>query len=241
MKPVDKLGRPVYGRTWQKLVQTGNRLIKAGYDEKDAKPNLFVRRIEAPRHGVSGSYYADLRGTNTVPIWENPDPLFYAFLQPTPPPWLLRRLWSEEIGRLMSGYGIRVRLSFYETDEPEGLFFEDGDGYCGRCGIDFRAGGLFCPTCSQVVEAEDRAARTINCGACRNGIDPKSEIYIRHHASYFPPRLVTVHSACHAAIHLHGKHPDLAPPKGDAERFYTRVARTDTAHGLGRTTQDSPD
>jgi hypothetical protein len=221
MKPVDKFGHPIYGRTWQVLVEFGDRLGKAGYTEHHAKPNLFVRKMEDSRYGVNGSYYADLRGTDIVPIWEDADPLFYAFFRPTPHSWLARRLWSEEIGRLMSGYGIPTRLSFYNTSEPGGLFFDEGDGYFARCGIDFGAEGLYCRSCSPIVEAEQRAARTIDCGACGVGIDPQNELYIRHHVSYFPPRAVVVHVSCHAAIHLQGKHSHLAPPKGDAERFYT--------------------
>ncbi len=223
MKPVDKFGRSIYGRTWERLVEIGDHLVDAGYTEHEAKPNLFARRVVDP----AGAYYADMRGTRLVPVWSDPHPLFYALFRPPPPPWLQRRLWSNEVRRLTSGYDVEIRLSFEQTEEPGGLFFEEGDGYCARCGSDFGAEGLFCRTCLPIVEAGRRvtestrkAARMVDCAACGVGIDPRGQLYIRHHVSYFPPNTVIVHLACHAAIHLQGRHPHLAPPKGDAARFY---------------------
>ena len=228
MKAIDKFGRPIYGRTWERIVDLGNRLLRAGYVERVSKPNLFVRIAETDT--VEGRFYADFRGTEVVPIWEDSDPLFYAFFRPEPPAWKQRRLQLREVGRLMSGFGVPVRFSFYATSEPGGLFFGDykddggfvdaGDGYCFRCGSDFRDEGPYCPACRLVIEQEAKEARMIECAACQGSIDPWAETYIRHHVTYFPESVATVHDRCHADIHLNGKYPGLAPPAGDAAKFY---------------------
>jgi hypothetical protein len=196
--------------------------MNAGYEETASKPNLFYGRDDgAIAGGPYVVFFADLRGTGIIPIWEDSDPLFYASMKPSPPGWMQRRRCFQEIGRLMSGFGLRLRLSFCSTSEPGGLFFDDvGDGFCARCGVDFRADGLYCTGCLPGILVERKAARSFACGACGEGIDAENDVYIRHHVTYFPESVVIVHDACHAAIHLGGKHPNLAPPSGDAERFY---------------------
>jgi hypothetical protein len=46
MEPKDKFGRPIYGPTWRKILDCGNRLMNAGYAESPLKPNLFLRRVD---------------------------------------------------------------------------------------------------------------------------------------------------------------------------------------------------
>jgi hypothetical protein len=141
-----------------------------------------------------------------------------------------RRFWFEEVGRLVSGHGVRVSGGSQSFLEP---YYEKtidgreignpsyGDGFCARCGTDFQSEGFYCPACTPLVAAEAMAARMLACEACGGPIDPSTNFtYIRHHVTYFPERVAIVHAVCHADIHLHGKYPNLTPPKGDAERFY---------------------
>lgn len=71
MRPVDKLGRPIYQHIFRKLQEYGKLLEQYGYYESIQKPNLFYRK----RRIVI--FYADMRGTERSPIWENSSPLFY--------------------------------------------------------------------------------------------------------------------------------------------------------------------
>lgn len=121
MKPIDKLGRPIYGRTWERITNLGRLLVQAGYEEHGAKPNLFVRRDHVD--GMECRFYADLRGTDVVPIWEDSNPLFYAFFRPDPPIDRQRELWLREVERLGTRFGVSVRFSFYATSEPDGILF----------------------------------------------------------------------------------------------------------------------
>ncbi len=65
-----------------------------------------------------------------------------------------------------------------------------------------------------------------NCEAC--GYDCAFDISSRmkeplsqHHISYFPERIVFVHTSCHFAIHYRGLRPDLIKyEEGDSKKFY---------------------
>ena len=245
MEPRDKFGKAIYGRTWSNITDFGARLLEAGYVESPAKPNLFSREVAAtdPRTAARARdlgypiidepasiicrFYADLRGTSEVPIWSDPTPLFYAFFNPDLSPWLQRRFWLEEVGRLVSRYGLRVRFSWYKTDELGGLFFDGfGDGDCMRCGVSFHDEGLYCTSCQCMVEKEQKEKRLIRCAACNAALDPWEEPPIRHHVRYFPEDVVIVHERCHANIHLQDQYPNLRPPPGEAEKFYSKRLAT---------------
>ena len=64
MKPVDKFGRKIYSKTFRILLFYGKLLEEAGYRESKKKPNLFYRKTE------DVIFFADMRGTDEVPIWE---------------------------------------------------------------------------------------------------------------------------------------------------------------------------
>src|SRR5208283_5049859 len=70
----NKDGRPILSETtWRKLLDTGKKLEALGYTELSLKQNLFSRKVN---HGY---IYADLRGTEVVPIWDQPVPLLYFY------------------------------------------------------------------------------------------------------------------------------------------------------------------
>ena len=86
------------------------------------KQNLFSRRVD---HGY---IYADLRGTEIVPVWDDPVPLLYFFAGQGRP--VLeeeeRTILKDEFKRLRDA-DCRPRFRFYATSEPEGLFFGDDE------------------------------------------------------------------------------------------------------------------
>lgn len=57
----------------QRLNVIGKQLVALGYRDTPGKPGLFVRKCP----GVT--FYADMRGTEVVRIWEDPRPLMYHF------------------------------------------------------------------------------------------------------------------------------------------------------------------
>lgn len=115
------------------------RLIAAGYKESKKKPLLFRNPTD------KCVFFADMRGTEIVPIWDDTSPLFYAFkFRRNYPNWEKRRILKHEMERLAK-YECHVRLSFYDEGEPDGLMFNsEEDGYCKWCGNDFRDSGLYC-------------------------------------------------------------------------------------------------
>lgn len=121
-------------------------------------------------------FYADMRGTREVPIWDKPCPLFYTRTESEIAGWRIRRVRSDEMSRLRC-YQVGTRLSFYsgpsedfpstraqedqilasgfgggeEVDGPDESMSHAGgpeeDGACKLCGTDFRDYGFLCPTC----------------------------------------------------------------------------------------------
>jgi len=119
----NKDGRPIFSETtWRKLLETGKKLEALGYVELSHKQNLFSRKVD---HGY---IYADLRGTEIVPIWDDPIPLLYFFARQgeSVPEEEERTMLKDEFKRLRDA-DCRPRFSFYATSEPEGLFFGDNE------------------------------------------------------------------------------------------------------------------
>ena len=71
MKPYDKFGNKLYPKTYIEIANIGRKLQILGYKEHERKPNLFFIKHH------TGTFYADLRGTGMVPIWEDTRALFY--------------------------------------------------------------------------------------------------------------------------------------------------------------------
>lgn len=71
MKPVDRFGRPIYQHIYRQLEVIRQKLVRYGYRESQSKPNLFYCSYNIV------IFFADMRGTELVPIWEDPVPLFY--------------------------------------------------------------------------------------------------------------------------------------------------------------------
>lgn len=66
------------------MLETGKKLKKLGYKESTTKPHLFYKHIKTEIRSkdgqitrVNGAVFADLRGTEIVPIWSDSRPLIY--------------------------------------------------------------------------------------------------------------------------------------------------------------------
>lgn len=57
------------------------------------------------------------------------------------------------------------------------------------------------------------------CAACGKTMIVGWHGITRHHTSYFPEAIVTVHQSCHLLIYSSNKYPHLKPPESDKERF----------------------
>lgn len=221
MKAIDKFGNAIYPKKFSKLKENGKFLVANGYFESKNKPNLFCKRIP------QGWFYADMRGTEEVPIWKDTRPLFYWKLNSETPKWERRRLIKKELVDLFS-IGCPCRLSFYAyrseefeytnvfIDENAGIFMWD-DGYCRFCGKDCQCESSFC---SKECEEKYENALKTPCEVCNNKIDLFKEV--RHHISYSPEKVVFVHASCHTKIHITNEFPHLKPSKDEIERFYKK-------------------
>ena len=72
MRPIDKFGNEIYPKIFFILRKIGRKLESIGYSEKnEEKPNMFSRQV------MDIVFYMDMRGTEEVPIWMEPCPMFY--------------------------------------------------------------------------------------------------------------------------------------------------------------------
>lgn len=223
MRANDKFGRPIYPHIFRILQRYGDLLSEKGYSESYHKPNLFYKRTE------SLIFFADMRGTKEIPIWEDPVPLFYCkeandILEN----WLYNRLLKQEVLTLWNA-GVPVRFSFEGTPfrgstciNGEQRIIDVNDGFCRYCGKDMQKDGTFCsPKCEKTYDIE----HCITCWLCDVSINSwLHEKYeevkpeVEHHISYDPERTITICPSCHAKIHHSSEYPHLklngTKPKG---------------------------
>ncbi len=129
----------------------GYVLMECGYFESSNKPNLFYRRGE----GIT--FFADMRGTKGVAMWEDSPPWTYWTISSEIPKWKARRVVADEY-YLLWGLGCRCTFSYMEKFEGEGLFdrcrwldetegtIDWPDGFCAECGKDFSSDGISAPS-----------------------------------------------------------------------------------------------
>lgn len=101
----DCRGNTLYPRLAARLFEISRRLCAAGFRQSLKKPWLFLISIS----GV-GAFFANMGGTEEVPIWEDPTPLYH---------WKLNNPGSPHaeqivllVGRYLGARGIHVRKSF---------------------------------------------------------------------------------------------------------------------------------
>lgn len=67
-----------------------------------------------------------------------------------------------------------------------------------------------------------RPKEPVQCAACHRIIRP-DQIILRHHISYYPEKLVNVHSSCHRLIHVpKPKYPELVPDRKQLLRWFRK-------------------
>lgn len=144
-------GLSLYPSIIRKIKVNEERLIQAGYKESKKKPLLFYKPTK------DCTFFADVRGTEIVPIWADSSPLFYVRFTNDYQNWKKGRIINSEIGRLKEKE-IRVRLYVEYSDDDESTGYDgcDGfwnervnygweeDGYCKVCGKDFQESGFYC-------------------------------------------------------------------------------------------------
>jgi hypothetical protein len=210
VKRQDKFGRKIFSDSiWLQMQTTGNRLLTLGYKESLRKPNLFYLEKEF------GFFFTNMQGTEIVPIWDDPSPLFHWQFKQGTPNWKCRRLVKEEIQRLRKN-NVNCRLSYMIEKDPifenAGGFIGEteliwNDGFCQFCGKDFGDEGAYCSKeCEE--KALDKLKKT--CPVCNKKIDFSDQV--EHHIQYRPPEeKITVHASCHGKIHHTKLYPNFKP------------------------------
>lgn len=107
MRPVDKFGNKIYPAVYNRLLSIGKQLESIGFVESKAKPNLFYLVVE------KAIFYADMRGTDEVKIWEQPVPLVWMQSGEDMPLWKRNRM-QNQIENTLNSNKIKFRYSFYE-------------------------------------------------------------------------------------------------------------------------------
>lgn len=224
MIPFDKFGRPIYGKLYARLFAIGMKLKRLGYKESVRFPNLFVKSLP----GIV--FFADLRGTEFAPIWENPGVFFY---------FQGDRLKNKKV--IIDEW---ISLNEKGCDPRTPLSEEDGEGYlldqcnyaltrdyCSECSKEFFVyEGYRYAQCS--VECQEKAterllrekerlvrkkweetkslAEEIVCAVCGRHPEVRSsyefgssvvlESFDKHHVSYETDQTVLVCKQCHGKI-----------------------------------------
>ena len=184
-----------------------SRVLKFhGYKESRRKPNLFYRHDDELHFWGKMNYqytkvtfFADMRGTKSIPIWENTSPLLYASFKGNPPQWFKNRLLREELERLEI-----CRLS-HEAEFVLGRE-NSGDGYCIVCGKDFWDSGLYCSSSCEEAMKDLGKERCQVCGK----LLPYNHL-ISHHLSYADEKTIDICRSCHLKIHRGEKLRRLKP------------------------------
>ncbi|MFW9880460.1 MAG: hypothetical protein ACFFG0_45915 [Candidatus Thorarchaeota archaeon] len=139
MKKQNKDGKPIYSDdVWNQMLGVGEKLENLGSQESVKKQNLCYKQLKyeitekaIDSHESKGIMFVDMRGTDIVPIWDDPRPITYSKELPF-------RNYMIEFIRLVRA-GCSPRLTFFQSSEPDGWAFGLDiipDGYCKGCGVD---------------------------------------------------------------------------------------------------------
>lgn len=219
MQAIDKFGNEIYPSVFKKIQHFGRILSKRySYRESYKKPNLFYRNFED-----KVIFLADMRGTELVPIWQEPNPLFYVkFLNKGQlPEWKRNRIVQKEF----------ERLSFCrESYDPD---FSDYDlhgrnGYCCVCGKDMQRSGDYCSKLCEKVMEDLWLGKAEKCQVCGEYFHPAD--VVRHHISYEEDKTIKVCRSCHIRIHRGKMLPVLKPV--DSKVKPTKSKKTPTLERL---------
>jgi len=196
----DKFGNPIYPHIFKQLQRNAGILMNLGFYESKAKPNLFL--VENKSQGFV--FFADMRGTDEVPIWQDTRPLIFIKSKKRIPDWRRKRLLDRFINRL-SDEDCECRLSHYDN-------FLIENGYCKFCGKDFFDEGYYC---SEECEKGEEEIYQDHCAVCGKDLNFKN--VINHHVNYKEEKTIPVCRSCHMKIHRSKNFPNLKPKNGDTQ------------------------
>ena len=222
MNRQNKDGRPIYSdKIWSQIQENGAILQKLGYTESINKPNLFYKQLTF-NQDQNGLIFVDLRGTDFIPIWEDPDPIVYkndalAFID-----------FFKEVVNL-KGSGVPIRFSFFDSCEPEGWGFlinKIPSGFCKRCGkniinvVDWTIleGGAYnpkvqgnvidvkieinhCKICKKMEYAKREYRNNCLKRADKCEICGEKNAELTHHITYKTAKTIRLCRSCHGVLH----------------------------------------
>ncbi|MFX1258157.1 MAG: hypothetical protein ACFFAN_09880 [Promethearchaeota archaeon] len=218
----NKDGRPIYSdKIWYQIVENGKKLQNLGYEESIIKPNLFYK-ILTSNQGKNGLIFVDLRDTDVIPIWDEPNPITYKNDH------LAFNDFIKEVVKI-NGLGVRLRFSFYNKYEPDGWGFflmEIPSGYCKRCGkdilnevdwailqdgvynakiqenlIDINIEVNHCNICKKMEYAKQEYREKCLKIADLCELCGKKNAELTHHITYDPPKTIRLCRSCHSVLH----------------------------------------
>jgi hypothetical protein len=197
MKPIDKFGRPIYSRTYEKMMGFARVLVAHGYKESLKKTNLFYKNeikeyFDGGWKRVNITFFADMRGVGYSTLWEDASPLFYVKANRIVSGWVECRLAKEEFRE------IKICRSSFDL--------MGGDGYCIVCGKDFGSDGFYCS--EQCERADGYLMGVSKCRVCGKELD---DDFVSHHLSYGENKKIIVCRSCHGKIHMGNKFVGLKP------------------------------
>lgn len=195
MEPVDGFGRPIYPRTFEEMKRNAEVLVRLGYKEARRKPNLFFFKNKT----VGAVFYADMRGTEEIPIWRDTKPQFSV-------KWEFEKDYSDydniqiiqEHLFALKQAGCNCRVKYW--------------GLC-YCGKEFVGEGSFC---TKACEKAYQESLKTSCAVCGKRVD--QDCLVAHHVSYDPEETKLICHSCHMKIHRSDHYPNLKP-KGSRQDF----------------------
>jgi len=222
MKRQNKDGRPIYSdKIWYHIVENGKKLQKLAYEESNRKPNLFYKILTSDQ-GKNGIVFVDIRGTDVMPIWEEPNPIVYKNDN------LAFNDFMKEVVKI-NGLGVSIRFSYFDTCEPEGWGFflnKIPSGFCKRCGkniideVDWNIleGGAYstkitenpynlkievnhCNICKKMEYSKQEYRHTCLKVADLCELCGEKEAELTHHITYEPAKTIRLCRSCHGVLH----------------------------------------
>ena len=191
------------------LISREPNIMKLGYVESNGKKGLFYKQC------TPGVAFLDHRIDDDFPYKQQYEegPRYYFKL--AEPKWksIRNKRFEEQFLREH-----KIKFSLPIIDRYESISDETGrpeDGFCHFCKKDFQDKGFFC---SVECERDFKNQTHELCRACQEPIEGK--VTTRHHTSYYPEEIITVHQSCHLEIHRSTKYLHLRPADSDKDKFY---------------------
>jgi len=213
-------GRPIYSyHLWCEMLESGQKLKKLGSLESINKPNLFYKLMEG-----YNPIYADLRGHEEFPIWEDSGLNMYYYGDMPSHLFIKELIVIQRSGCRITSFSDR----WIEDDWKDNIYdyysydIEIPDGYCKTCHRDIfdsikfeslsgegksqKIELCYCDDCKIIKYKERKILRerqifqqNKSC-SCRLCGTIKEELLV-HHITYEPEETMKICNSCHGIIH----------------------------------------